>query len=137
VLGALPYQENDVVLHTDTSLLPNARAAWAAWNYRIRNEADAPVELTYSMNILQSLEAEQTFCVSLNATDRIDPSKVLFRVRYDHPVYTVAGISAQQRHAEISGVDRTHFCGAYWGNGFHEDGVNSALAVGTAFGVSL
>ena len=137
MLGALPYQENDVVLHTDTTLLPRARAAWAAWNYRIRDEVDAPVELTYNMNILQSLKAAETFCVSLNATDKIDPSKVLFRVRYDHPVYTVAGIEAQQRHSEISGIDRTHFCGAYWGNGFHEDGVNSALAVGKAFGVSL
>jgi predicted NAD/FAD-binding protein len=137
LLGALPYQKNEVVLHTDTSLLPRARAAWAAWNYRIGEEVDAPVQLTYDMNILQSLQAPQTFCVSLNATDKIEPSKILFQVSYDHPVYTLDGIDAQQRHGEISGIDRTHFCGAYWGNGFHEDGVNSALAVGKAFGVSL
>ena len=137
VLKALPYQENDVVLHTDTSLLPRARSAWAAWNYRIPEKADVPVQLTYDMNVLQSLNASQTFCVSLNASDRIDPSKVLFQVRYDHPVYTVQGIEAQERHADISGIRRTHFCGAYWGNGFHEDGVKSALAVGESFRVSL
>ena len=137
VLEALPYQENEVLLHTDTSVLPRARAAWAAWNYLIPEETDAPVQLTYNMNVLQSLKASETFCVSLNASDRIDPSKVLFRVRYDHPVYTVPGMKAQQRFAEISGVHRTHFCGAYWGNGFHEDGVRSALSVGDSFGSSL
>jgi predicted NAD/FAD-binding protein len=137
ILGAMPYQENEIVLHTDTSLLPRARPAWAAWNYHISGDADAPVQLTYNMNVLQSLAAPHTFCVSLNVTEAIDPAKVLHRVRYHHPVYTVQGIEAQGRRAEISGTSRTHFCGAYWGNGFHEDGVNSALAVGKAFGVSL
>ena len=137
ILGALPYQENEVVLHTDSSLLPRARGAWAAWNYLMPEDPDATVKLTYDMNLLQSLDAPQTFCVSLNATELIDPSKVLFSTRYHHPVYTVPGIEAQQRHDEISGTNRTHFCGAYWGNGFHEDGVNSALAVGKAFGVTL
>ena len=137
ILGAMPYQENHVVLHTDTSELPRHRKAWGAWNYRIQDLPESPVTVTYNMNILQSLEAPSTFCVSLNAGDWIDPDRVLFRMRYDHPVYTVEGIEAQQRHGEISGVARTHYCGAYWGNGFHEDGVNSALAVGRAFGVSL
>lgn len=137
ILEALPYQENDVVLHTDTSLLPRARDAWAAWNYHIGGEAGAPAQLTYDMNLLQSLDAPCTFCVSLNATDKFDTSTALFRARYHHPVYTVPGMKAKQRHAQISGIERTHFCGAYWGNGFHEDGVNSALAVGESFGVSL
>jgi predicted NAD/FAD-binding protein len=137
ILGALPYQENEVVLHIDTSLLPRARSAWAAWNYLMPEDSTDAVKLTYDMNILQSLDAPKTFCVSLNATELIDPSKVLFSTRYDHPVYTVAGTKAQQRFEEISGRNRTHFCGAYWGSGFHEDGVISALAVGKAFGVSL
>ena len=105
--------------------------------YLMPDDAEDTVKLTYDMNVLQSLNAQGTFCVSLNATELIDASKVLFSTRYDHPVYTVPGIKAQQRHSEISGTGRTHFCGAYWGNGFHEDGVNSALAVGEAFGVKL
>jgi predicted NAD/FAD-binding protein len=137
ILGALPYQENDVVLHTDTSVLPRAQSAWAAWNYLMPEDSADAVKLTYNMNILQSLDAPKTFCVSLNATELIDPAKVLFGTRYDHPVYTVAGTDAQKRFEEISGRNRTHFCGAYWGNGFHEDGVKSALAVGKAFGMSL
>ena len=137
ILGVLPYQENEVVLHTDTSLLPRARKAWAAWNYLMPPGSKDAVKLTYDMNVLQSLAAPHTFCVSLNATELIDPSKILFSTRYHHPIYTVAGTEAQQRHEEISGQNRTHYCGAYWGNGFHEDGVNSALAVGRAFGVSL
>jgi predicted NAD/FAD-binding protein len=137
ILGAMPYQENRVVLHTDTTVLPRHRKAWGAWNYHIQDLPKSPVTVTYNMNILQSLEAPSTFCVSLNAGDSISPDRVLYRVHYKHPVYTVEGTEAQQRHGEISGVARTHFCGAYWGNGFHEDGVNSALAVGRAFGVSL
>jgi predicted NAD/FAD-binding protein len=137
ILGALPYQENEVVLHTDTSLLPRARSAWAAWNYLMPRDSSDAVKLTYNMNILQSLDAPKTLCVSLNAAELIDPSKVLFSTRYDHPVYTVDGTEAQQHFEEISGRNRTHFCGAYWGNGFHEDGVKSALAVSRAFGVSL
>ncbi len=137
ILEAFPYQENEVLLHTDATLLPRATAAWASWNYHIGESVDAPVELTYNMNILQSLDAPQPFCVSLNAAGGISPSLVLYRVSYHHPQYTVRGIEAQRRHGDISGIGRTHFCGAYWGNGFHEDGVNSALEVGKAFGVSL
>ena len=137
ILGALPYQENEVVLHTDASLLPRRRGAWAAWNYRIPREKQETVAVTYHMNALQGLEAPEELCVTLNRTAEIDPARVRGRYRYAHPVYTLEGLAAQRRHAEISGVSGTHFCGAYWGYGFHEDGVNSALAVCKAFGRSL
>lgn len=129
VLGALPYQRNDIVLHTDTSLLPRARSAWAAWNYRVGDDPEAPASVTYDMNILQGLDTPETICVTLNASDAIDPARILGRVVYDHPVATAAGMRARARRIEISGQRATHFCGAYWGNGFHEDGVVSALAV--------
>jgi len=127
ILGAIPYQRNDAVLHTDTSLLPRTRRAWAAWNYHVLPGAGQAVALTYNMNILQGLRAKQTLCVSLNADAHIDPRRVLRRIRYAHPLFTTAGVAAQQRHAEISGVRRTHYCGAWWRYGFHEDGVVSAL----------
>jgi predicted NAD/FAD-binding protein len=129
VLGALPYQANDVVLHTDVSVLPRARAAWGAWNYRVSDDPAAPAVVTYNMNILQSLDAPETFCVTLNGADAIDPARVLGRVRYHHPVVTATGTTARARRAAVSGPNRTHYCGAYWGNGFHEAGVASALAV--------
>jgi predicted NAD/FAD-binding protein len=129
ILGALPYQSNDAVLHTDTSVLPRARATWGAWNYRVGADPAAPAVVTYNMNILQGLDAPETFCVTLNGTAAIDPARILGRVRYDHPVVTAAGVAARVRRAEISGANRTHYCGAYWGNGFHEDGVVSAEAV--------
>ena len=127
ILGAIPYQDNETILHTDTSVLPRARLAWAAWNYHIPREDRNRVALTYDMNILQSLDAQETFCVSLNYGDRIDPARVLKRMTYHHPAYTPAGIAAQARHGEISGVNRTYYAGAYWGFGFHEDGVKSGL----------
>ena len=129
ILGALPYQENDVVLHTDTRLLPQRRLAWAAWNYHLPAQPRDRVAVTYNMNILQGLEAPQTFCVTLNRSDAIDPARMLYRTTYHHPVFTTAGVQAQARRAEISGVNRTWYCGAYWRNGFHEDGVDSGLAV--------
>jgi predicted NAD/FAD-binding protein len=128
-LGALPYQTNDAVLHTDTSILPRTRRAWGAWNYRVSEDPQAPAVVTYNMNMLQSLNAPETFCVTLNGSDRIDPARVLGRVRYHHPIATSAGVKARTRRAGVSGRNRTHYCGAYWGNGFHEDGVESALAV--------
>ncbi|HEX4508847.1 MAG TPA: FAD-dependent oxidoreductase [Burkholderiaceae bacterium] len=127
VLGALPYQSNEAVLHTDTSLLPRNRRAWAAWNYHVGGQPDGRVALTYDMNALQGLRSRHTFCVTLNATERIDPAKILRRLDYAHPLFTPQAIAAQARHKEISGVDRTHYCGAYWRHGFHEDGVVSAL----------
>jgi predicted NAD/FAD-binding protein len=132
VLGALPCQRNEAVLHTDASLLPRNRRAWAAWNYHRVAGAGGGVTLTYNMNILQGLASKHTFCVTLNSSEHIDPSRVLKRIEYDHPLFTPAGVAAQQRHGEISGAEatglRTHYCGAWWRYGFHEDGVASAEA---------
>jgi predicted NAD/FAD-binding protein len=129
ILGAIPYQPNEVVLHTDQRQLPRRRRAWASWNYRLLEPAGSRTAVTYHLNRLQGLDSEQQFCVSLNLSEHIDPASVLRRLDWSHPVYTPQGIQAQGRVAEISGSDRTHFCGAYWGWGFHEDGVNSALRV--------
>jgi len=127
ILGAIPYQGNEAVLHTDQHMLPERRLAWAAWNYHILPRQQDRVALTYNMNILQSIAAPEQFCVTLNNTDAIDPDKILKRITYHHPVFTPQGVAAQSRQAEINGVNRTYFCGAYWRYGFHEDGVISAL----------
>lgn len=138
VLGAIPYQPNEAVLHTDTRLLPRRHRAWASWNYHLLEETPRRTTVTYHMNRLQNLIAEREFCVTLNQSERIDPDAVLRRFEYSHPVYTPDGVLAQRRIREVSGIERrTHFCGAYWGWGFHEDGVNSALRVGADFGVRL
>ena len=127
ILGALPFQRNEAVLHTDTSLLPQRKLAWAAWNYHVLPDAGQRVALTYNMNILQGLTSRHTLCVTLNRSDAIDPARILKRITYQHPLFTPQGVAAQRRHHEISGVQRTHYCGAYWGFGFHEDGMVSAL----------
>ena len=137
ILGALPYAENDVVLHTDTRLLPRRPLAWASWNYRLGGPRQQPAAVTYNMNILQGIKAPQTFCVSLNQSEAIAPDKVLARFRYAHPQYSLAGMAAQARWEEIHGVQHSYYCGAYWANGFHEDGVVSALRVASAFGEQL
>jgi predicted NAD/FAD-binding protein len=137
ILYSIPYQSNEAVLHTDVRLLPRRRRAWASWNYHLLSEPPGRATITYHMNRLQSLAAEREFCVTLNHTARIDPDRVIKRIQYSHPVYTPDAVRAQSRVAEISGSRRTHFCGAYWGWGFHEDGVNSALRVATAFGAEL
>ena len=138
ILGAMGYQNNDVVLHTDTSLLPDNRRAWAAWNYFIPAHSTEPVSVTYNMNILQNFhDAPETFCVTLNRSHDIAPDKVIKRFGYAHPVFTLDAVAAQERYDEIGNRNRTHFCGAYWFNGFHEDGVRSALRVTRAFGVEL
>lgn len=129
ILGAIPYQENEVVLHTDTRLLPQRRLAWAAWNYHLTADARARAAVTYDMNILQGIDAPETFCVTLNYSEAIDPAHILHRFTYHHPVLGPDAVAAQRRHAEINGVNRTWYCGAYWGYGFHEDGVKSALSV--------
>ncbi|WP_217532215.1 NAD(P)/FAD-dependent oxidoreductase [Vibrio metschnikovii] len=134
LLGAMGYQANEVILHTDTSLLPKRKAAWASWNYRLAGDVDQETRLpalTYNMNILQHIDSTETFCVTLNSSESINPNKVLRKFTYHHPVFNRAAIAAQQRKAEISGVNHTWFCGAYWHNGFHEDGVKSALDVVT------
>ncbi len=128
VLGAIRYQPNEAVLHTDESLLPKRKLAWAAWNYDIAEQQTGPASVTYNMNILQGLESARTYCVTLNDSARIDPDKVIRHITYDHPLFTREGVIAQGRHAEINGDNRTFYCGAYWRNGFHEDGVVSALA---------
>lgn len=135
VLGAIPYQMNDVVLHTDSSLLPKRKAAWASWNYHLSAAASDKATLTYNMNILQQLESEQTLCVTLNNTAAIAPDKILRRFQYAHPVFNPYSMDAQQRRAEVNGVNRSWYCGAYWYNGFHEDGVRSAVDVAQALGV--
>jgi uncharacterized protein len=137
ILGAIPYQPNEAVLHTDRRMLPRRRRAWASWNYHLEEPAPALPTVTYHMNRLQSLSSEREICVTLNRTQEIDPGQIIRTIPYAHPVFTGAGLSAQRRFAEISGDSRTHFCGAYWGWGFHEDGVVSALRVAERFGARL
>ncbi|MEM0954214.1 MAG: oleate hydratase [Pseudomonadota bacterium] len=130
VLGAMRYQSNDVVLHTDIRLLPEERKTWSAWNYLLTDHSQRAV-LTYNMNILQSICSKETFCVTLNHSDAINPHKILGRFNYSHPIFSLEQVAAQERWGEINN-DRTWFCGAYWHNGFHEDGVRSALRVAEA-----
>ena len=127
ILGAIPYQKNTVYLHTDAGLMPKRKLAWAAWNYHLPAIPSAQVAVTYNMNILQNIQTETPILVTLNHTANIDPAKVIKKLQYMHPVYTLAGAAAQLKHGEISGKNRTGYAGAYWLNGFHEDGVKSAL----------
>jgi predicted NAD/FAD-binding protein len=137
ILGAIPYQENTVTLHTDTTILPERKWVWASWNYLIPRQVQHRVAVTYDMNILQGIQSSREFCVTLNRPDAVHPAQVIGTYRYEHPIYTTQAPGAQKRHAEISGVDRIHYCGAYWGYGFHEDGVRSALEVCKRFGKGL
>jgi predicted NAD/FAD-binding protein len=137
VLSAIPYQENLAVLHTDASVLPERRNLWASWNYLIPRAGTGRAVLTYDMNLLQSLTSTEEFCVTLNMPSGIEERKKIGTYLYHHPQYTLAAPAAQQRHVEISGRNRTHYCGAYWGYGFHEDGVKSALAACRFFGKGL
>jgi predicted NAD/FAD-binding protein len=129
ILTSFPYEKNIAVLHTDANVLPRLKRAWASWNYRIPREKSNAATVTYWMNSLQGLRSRQTFCVTLNDESSIDPAKVLRRIEYHHPRFTVARSAASARRSELLNANRSSFCGAYWGNGFHEDGVNSALAV--------
>ena len=137
ILGSLPYQKNIAILHTDVSLMPKIKTTWSSWNYLLSSDQGKPVTLTYNMNILQSLDAKPDFLVTLNSTGEIDTAKIIKKIEYHHPLFTVDGVQAQSRKKEISGINNTFYCGAYWGNGFHEDGVNSALEVCRDFGVTL
>jgi len=137
ILKSLPYQKNEVLLHLDESILPRRKLAWSSWNYLLDSNFDSPVALTYNMNILQSLKSDKTFCVTLNNHSAIDPNKVLKKIIYYHPLFTADGIKAQIRKHEISGKNNTYYCGAYWHNGFHEDGVVSALDVCKQFGLKF
>ncbi len=137
ILGSIGYQKNRAILHSDDSVLPRTRRAWASWNYRTPADPDLPVAVTYNMTQLQSLPTEKTYCTSLNLENQLDERSTIARFSFEHPLFTEAAVASQSRHAEISGTDRIHYCGAYWRHGFHEDGVVSALAVGKRFGVSL
>jgi uncharacterized protein len=137
ILGAIAYQPNEAVLHTDARLLPRRRRAWASWNYHLLPEPAGVTTVTYHMNRLQALDADREFCVTLNRTDAIDPAAIIRTIPYAHPVFTGESGRAAARHAEISGRNRTHFAGAYWRYGFHEDGVVSATRVGAHFGATL
>jgi predicted NAD/FAD-binding protein len=132
VLGCFTTTRNETCLHTDTALLPKRAAARASWNYLLGDSGK--VTVTYHMNRLQSLRTAEDYCVTLNANGAVDPKRVLRRMVYEHPLYTRAAIRAQDRWAEISGRNHTHFCGAYWFYGFHEDGVRSAMRVSEALG---
>ncbi len=137
ILGAIAYQENETVLHTDHTLLPDNRPAWAAWNYHIPVEPRGRVAVTYNMNILQGLSSDRAICVTLNMTDAIAQDKIIKRLTYHHPVYSPQSLAARRRYDEINGPNRSHYCGAYWFYGFHEDGVRSALEVARRFGKAL
>ena len=129
LLGSIPYADNDVYLHTDASIMPKHKLSWAAWNYNIDNKSHEPISLTYNMNILQNIKSESPVLVTLNPKSNIDPKKIIKKLNYSHPTFTIDGINAQKKHHLISGVNRTFYAGAYWGNGFHEDGVKSAYDV--------
>ncbi|MCF2856007.1 FAD-dependent oxidoreductase [Pseudoalteromonas sp. SMS1] len=137
VLGAIEYTPNSVVLHTDTSVLPKRRTAWASWNYLLDEAQSRPATVTYQMNILQKLQSSQQFCVTLNNDEQISASKIIQKFEYFHPVFNTQSIQAQKRKNEVDGVNRTYFCGAYWFNGFHEDGVRSAVDVAKKLGVEF
>ena len=137
LLGAIPYQRNDTVLHTDSRLLPSLPKARASWNCLLPRRQQGSVVLTYWMNLLQTIEAPVDFCVTLNSPEEIEPGAIIRQLVYHHPVYSTAAFEAQKRRDEISGVNRTSYCGAYWNWGFHEDGVKSALAVCRQFGKGL
>lgn len=135
-LRSIPFVSNEAVLHSDASQLPPRRAAWSSWNYRMRGcevggsaMNGSPLQMTYYLNALQQLDTRRHYCVTMNGGPDVDPDLVLARVKYAHPVYTTDGVAARRRLRELSGVDGIHFCGAYLGNGFHEDGVRSAHEV--------
>lgn len=134
VLGAMPYQRNDTVLHTDESVLPKNRRAWAAWNAFIPRDSEEACTVSYSMNLLQGIQSPRPLVVTLNRTNAIDPARILRRMSYEHPIYSHASVAAQSRKAEIQGIRRTWFAGAYWGWGFHEDGIRSAVEVAAGLG---
>ena len=137
VMSGFSYGPNIALLHTDTSILPKRKLGHASWNYYIPEQMRDRVAVTYHMNILQGIKSPETFLVSLNMENYIDPKKVIKEIHYMHPIYTIDAMNSQQRWDQISGKNRIHYCGAYWGNGFHEDGVKSAIKVAAHFGVTL
>ena len=126
ILGSLPYVSNKVILHTDSNVMPKNKLAWAAWNYNIDKKPDDPITLTYNMNILQNLMTKESILVTLNPNKSIIEDRIIKQLQYSHPKFSNQGIIAQKKHSLISGINNTGYAGAYWGNGFHEDGVKSA-----------
>jgi predicted NAD/FAD-binding protein len=137
ILSAMPYSENSVILHTDKRLLPLREKAWASWNYQLSNDRNKAASVTYNMNILQGIKSDTTFCVTLNQKQDIDEKTILREFTYHHPIFSSHSIQAQQLRHKICGINNTHFAGAYWHNGFHEDGVKSAAEVALRFGCPL
>jgi len=137
ILSAMPYSENSVILHTDKTLLPKREKAWASWNYQLSQDRSKAASVTYNMNILQGIDSENTFCVTLNQKEDIDPSSILREFTYHHPIFSSGSIQAQKQRKQICGLNNTHFAGAYWHSGFHEDGVRSAVEVAIRFGCVL
>ena len=137
ILGSIKYQKNIATIHTDTSILPKRKIAWSSWNYSLDSKNKDKITLTYNMNILQNLTSNKTYCVTLNKNQPIDDNKIIKEVVYHHPLFNVDSVKAQSSKELINGRNRSYFCGAYWANGFHEDGVNSALDVCKEFGVYL
>lgn len=137
ILSAMPYSANSVVLHTDRSLLPKREKAWASWNYQLNEDRSKAASVTYNMNILQGINSEHTFCVTLNQKEAINPKLILREFTYHHPIFSRQSIKAQKQRKIICGINHTHFAGAYWHNGFHEDGVKSAVEVAQRFGCHL
>mgnify|MGYP003384452284 CR=1 FL=1 len=137
VLSAMPYSTNSVVLHTDKTLLPKRKKAWASWNYQLSNDRSKAASVTYNMNILQGIQSEDTFCVTLNQKEAINPDSILREFTYHHPIFSSESIKAQKQRSLICGIQHTHFAGAYWHNGFHEDGVRSGVEVAKRFDCTL
>ena len=137
ILGSIKYQKNSALIHTDKSILPKRKIAWSSWNYLLSESSDNLVTLTYNMNILQTLKSKKVYCVTLNNTTSIDESKIIKKIIYHHPLFDLESVKAQNQKNKICGSNNTYFCGAYWGYGFHEDGVNSALDVCKKFGIEF
>ena len=137
ILGSIKYQKNSAIIHTDKSILPKRKIAWSSWNYLLNENRDNLVTLTYNMNILQTLKSKKVYCVTLNNTTSIDESKIIKKIIYHHPLFDLESVKAQNQKNKICGSNNTYFCGAYWGYGFHEDGVNSALDVCKKFGIEF
>lgn len=137
ILGNIKYQKNTALIHTDISILPKRKLAWSSWNYLINQDSEQLVTLTYNMNILQNLKSDKTYCVTINNTKKLNPDKIIKEIIYHHPLFTESSVKAQKQKAIICGSNNTYYTGAYWGYGFHEDGVNSALDVCNKFGIKL
>ncbi len=133
LLSAFNYQYNEAILHTDSTILPKQKPAWASWNYRIPTRHQGNTQVSYNMNMLQGIESTHTYCVSLNQADAIRTDRIIKKIGYHHPVFTPGRDAAQSQHEQLIRRKRISYCGAYWGYGFHEDGINSGLAVAAAF----